>query len=265
MKYNSDVVLCEKLVRHQLIPLLEWCLIDNQACYKTIFNQTAALVQYWSRNQSEIVNYSLYLRHFWNSVESLFEGLLLNLETKSDTTIMSDLAAKQVEFLQSLKHMVKVKKSLKVKFTEEDKEEATSAGNGDLPLGCGADYFDALNALVLKICKVYIGLIDRKRLKILIEQLCNVFCDFSAVNIFARLQSEGNEVKISGVYWNVLYKWLKCSYLCCKSVVDLVFLLMESLTEEEKFQILDSLKNVSCWFSCKNFSVFDFCTFRLII
>lgn len=256
MKYNTDVLLCEKLVRHQLIPVLEWCLMDNQTCYKAIFNQTAALVQYWCRNQTEIENYSVFLKHFWNSAESLFEGLLINLETKSELSIISELAAKQVELLQSLKHMVKVKKQLKVKFAAELKEEAGTAGESDLPLGCGNDYYEALNKLVLKTCEVYIRLINEKRIKILIEQLCNVFSNFCDTNIFTHLRVQccgSGEAKLSGVYRNILYKWLKCSYLCCKSVVDLVFLLMESLDENEKSEVLDSLKEV------------NFCIFRVYV
>lgn len=247
MKYNTDVVLCEKLVRHQLIPLLEWNLMDNQTPHKMVFNQTAALVQYWCRNQSETENYTMFLKHFWNSIEALFEGLLLNLETNSDTSIISDLAAKQVEFLQSLKHMVKIKKQLKVKFTTDDKDEAALSDKTDLPLGCGGDYFDALNKLVLKICEIYIRIINEKRLKTLIEHLCNIFNDFCDSNIFLHLRTYcgGSEAaKLSGIYWNVLYKWLKCSYLCCKAVVDLVFLLMKSLDEEERSKVLESLSEV---------------------
>lgn len=247
MKHNANIVLCEKLVRHQLIPLLEWCLVDNQACYKTVFNQTAALVQYWCRNQTEIENYALYLKHFWSSAESLFEGLLLNMEAKSDTSVISELAAKQVEFLQSLRHMVKPKKQQKVKFTSEDQEEYVNTEKHDLPLGCGIDYFDSLNKLALKTCEAYMKLIDHKRIKMLIEQLYNIFSDFSDTNIFFQLR--GNEkTELSSTYWNVLYKWLKCSYLCCKSVVDLVFLLMKSLNEEEKGAVLNSLKEVSLIF-----------------
>lgn len=251
MKHNANIVLCEKIVRHQLIPLLEWCLMDNQANYKTVFNQTAALVQYWCRNQTEIENYTLYLKHFWGSAESLFEGLLLNLEAKSDTSVISDLAAKQVELLQSLRHMVKPKKQQKVKFTSEDQEECANTEKPDLPLGCGLDYFDSLNKLALKTCEAYIKLINHKRIKMLIEQLYNIFSDFSDTNIFSQLR--GNEkAKLSSIYWNVLHKWLKCSYLCCKSVVDLVFLLIKSLDEEEKIAVLDSLKEVALILCTRN-------------
>lgn len=243
MKFNTDLILCEKLVRNQLIPLLEWCLTDNQACYKAIFNQTAALVQYWSRNQNEIENYPMYLKSFWNNIESLFEGLVLNLELRSDVTIISDMAVKQVEFLQSLKHMVKLKKQLKVTFTAEEKEEPNISQ--ETPLGCGSDYYEALNKLVLKTCEVYIKLINEKRIKTLIEQLCNIFSDFSDTNIFLHLRFGDEETKLSGIYWNILYKWLKCSYLCCKSVVDLIFLLIPTLDEKDKFDVLDSLKEVS--------------------
>lgn len=251
MKYNTDVVLCEKLIRHQLIPMLEWCLMDNQACHKMVFNQTASLIQYWSRNQTEIENYKLYLKHFWNSTKSLFEGLILNLETKSDTAIINDLAVKQVEFLQSLKHTVKIKKQLKVKFTVEDKEETANSKQQqqhDLPLGCDSDYYHALNKLVLVVCEIYIKVINNKRMKTLIEQLCNIFSDFRDSNIFLHLRQE--DAKLSAIYWKILYKWLKCSYLCCKSVIDLTFLLMESLDGEEKAEIFDSLKTVSFFLLC---------------
>lgn len=250
MKHNANIVLCEKLVRHQLIPLLEWCLMDNQACYKTIFNQTAALIQYWCRNQLEIEHYTLFIKLFWNSTESLFEGLLLNLETKSDTSVINDLAGKQVEFLQSLKHMVKPKKQLKVKFTTEEQEECMSVQGHELPLGCGYDYFESLNKLVLKTSEAYIKLINHKRLKVLIEQLYNIFSDFCDANLFSHL-CKSSETKLGGIYWNILYKWLKCKYLSCKSVVDLIFLLLRSLDQEEKITVLNSLNEVSKWTGSK--------------
>lgn len=249
MKHNADVVLCEKLIRHHLLPLLEWCLMDNQACYKTVFNQSAALVQYWCRNQHETKNYPLYLKHFWCSAESLFQGLLSNLELKNDPSSLNELAAKQVEFLQSLKHMAKPKKQLKVKFTTEDTEELPDTEQANSPIGCDTDYFDSLNKLALKTCEAYIRLIEHKRFKALIEQLYNIFSDFCDTDVFAQLRKQfgGNQesANLSGIYWNVLYKWLKCSYLCCKPLVDLVFLLIKSLDEEEKTAVLNSLKEVT--------------------
>lgn len=253
MKQSANVVLCEKLARHQLLPLLEWCLIENQAHCKAVCHQTAALVQYWCRNQNEIENYALYLRHFWNGTESLFEGVLMNVETKSDLSTISDVAARQVELLQSLKHPVKLKKQQKVKFTVENQEETLDTEEKEAPLGCGADYFHSLNKLVLKTCEAYIRLIDRKRTKVLIEQLYNIFSSFCDTGIFSYLRGQfgGNEeAKLSAVYWNILHKWLKCSYLCCKPVVDLVFLLMKSLDdEEERSAVLESLKEVAVFHS----------------
>lgn len=246
MKQSSDVVLCEKLIRQQLFPLLEWCLIDNQASYKTVFNQTASLVQYWCRNQKEIENYSVYLKSFWTNAESFFEGILLNMESKNDIGGITEMTGKQVEFLQSLKHMAKPKKQLKVKFMGEEVDAVDEAVNA--PVGCDADYFEALNNLVLKICEFYIKLINDKRIKPLIENLYNLFSDFFDANIFLHLHTKlaGSAVSlVDGVYKNILYKWLKCSYLCSKPVVDLVFLLLKFVDEQEKSLILDSLKDVS--------------------
>lgn len=245
---KSNVVLCEKLIRSQLISLIEWCLIDTQSCYKAVFNQVTSLIQYWNRNQTDIENCVVYYKQFWANLESLFHGLLLNLEAKNDLKAIAELAGRQVELLQSLKHTVKQKKQFKVKFISDTSQETEEVGDRRTA-DCDAVYFESLNNLVQKTCEIYVRLIEEKKIKDLIEHLYCLVNDFDGRSIFVFLLKQlggGDEPgSLVNVYKVVLWKWLKCRYLCSKPVVDLVFFLFKYLSDDEKGEIVDTLSDVS--------------------
>lgn len=255
MKYailtnKSNIVLCEKLIRSQLISLIEWCFLDSQSCCKTVFGQVTILAQYWSKNQNQIENYTVFSKAFWSNLESLFQGLLLDLDAKNDTKALTELAGKQVDLLHSLRHTVKSKKQFKVKFTTNDDTQDADQADGDNKPSADGDeiYFDALNGFVYKICEVYVKLINEKKNKDLIEHLRSLVSDFDSKSVFQFLLKQmgaGDQMKLLHVYDNILCKWLKCSYLRSRPVVDLIFLLFKWLNREEKLHVLETLKNVS--------------------
>lgn len=196
----------------------------------------------------DLKNCVVYYRQFWSNLESLFQGLLLNLEAKNDAKAISELAGRQVEMLQSLKHTVKPKKQFKVKFTYDRSQENEETGDR-FTSDCDAVYFESLTELVQNTCEIYVRLINDKKIKDLVEHLFCLVNDFDGKRIFAFLMKQlgsGDEAgSLVNVYKVVLWKWLKCHYLCSKAVVDLVFLLFKSLNAEEKQEIMGTLSDVS--------------------
>ncbi|KAK9879336.1 hypothetical protein WA026_004187 [Henosepilachna vigintioctopunctata] len=247
MKNESDVSLCEQLIKTHLMPTLEWCLLETQSCYKTIFNQTASLAQYWSRNDtSEFPNYCRYLNYFWNIVDQMFQDVLMNLNFDESEKIFN-VSSRQIEFLQSMKHVAKVKKSLKVKFDSDN----TLANSGDIEVtssGLGEFYINSLTDLVFKLCQAYVKIIDNKKSKELLDHLVVLIQEFDSKNLFLHISSQVGSEEQNGVidiFQNLLTKWLQREELWCRSLIDLIFMAFKYLVDEEKQIVLDTVEKIS--------------------
>ncbi|GJQ69098.1 hypothetical protein Trydic_g6262 [Trypoxylus dichotomus] len=258
MKNQSNIQLCEKLIKSELMPTLEWCLSESPDSYKQLYNQIAGLVQYWHRNRNhpDVHNYLRYLEYFWTNLDSLFQGLLMNVQHNYERNALTDLAVRQIELLISLKHTIKPRKLMKVKFETE-----APAESGDLNTSatkpksdkCDESYRSVLNSLVFKLCKCYVNIINDKQSKELLEHLYALILEFENREFFVNLSrlvaGDGCEGKLIYIYEGLLYKWLKSSYLCTKAVIDMIFILFKYLDDGEKLNILDTftkLKSEQC-------------------
>lgn len=252
MKNESDIVLCEKLIKMQLMPLLEWCFMEAQSPHKVVFNQVAAMLQYWSRNCNiaEVPNYSKYINYFWNNIYSLFQGLLMNLEHNYEINAVTDFANKYMEFLICLKHNVKPKKQHKVTFSVDSNSEVGDS-NTRIKLVNDLDqfYLNSLHNLVYKTCEEYIRFINNKENKELIRHLTSIIQEFENPQFFLYLNEKigagDQSTSLIDIYNNLLVKWMKSGRLSSKSVIDLLFVLFKYLNVEEKKQILRELSTVS--------------------
>ena len=61
-------------------------------------------------------------------------------------------------------------------------------------------------------------------------------------------ESEESNDTLVTLYDAVFYKWLGNDQMCTEDVIDIIFNLMEFLTESEKNQVLDSLCKVNILF-----------------
>nr|XP_023024069.1 E3 ubiquitin-protein ligase listerin [Leptinotarsa decemlineata] len=247
LKKQDNSVFCKNLIKTQLLTHIEWCLLEDQTSYKTIFNQVASLLQNWSRNSgSEALN--SYLQFFFENLRDLFKDILFNLKEcpNYDAEVISN---KQVEFLQSLKHFSKPKKHFKVTFCSDDTGGTEFASNHQ-PSIVESDkhYFQQLNQLVYRICEDYVEYIEEKQCKMLFQHLYSLIVDFDAQNFFLNL-SEKKKKKDLGfemidIYNNLLIKWLQSKNLSSKHVVSLIFLLMKYVSSNEKKMMLTTLSEV---------------------
>ncbi|KAI4457621.1 zinc finger protein [Holotrichia oblita] len=249
MKNQANIPLCEKLIKTELIPIIEWCLNECPDSYKQLYNQVAGLVQYWHRNRNhqDVHNYLRYLEYFWTNLDSLFQGLLMNVERSFEKNAASDLAVRQIELLISLKHTIKPRKQMKVKFETEPLESGDLNTSGSMMKSdkCDESYQLSLNVLVFKLCKSYVNFINSKQSRELLEHLYALILEFENKDFFVSLSKmvmgDGEEQgKLIHIYEKLLYKWLKSSYLCTKSVIDMIFILFKYLDDSEKLNILET-------------------------
>ncbi|EEZ97459.2 E3 ubiquitin-protein ligase listerin isoform X2 [Tribolium castaneum] len=229
---NCD--LCVKLIKSHLLPLIEWSLRAEQVCYRTVFHQIALLVQYWNRNKN-LANYSEYLALFWSNVVTLVESVS-KFEEENE-----DLVDRQIVFLQHLKTIAKPKEQLKVKFEEEARSESHLEGATQID----ASYNENLTLLVYTLLKTYVVQIEENKSKVLIPNVYAVVRLFESreflVGLSRSLYQSDNLVTV----YDKLFEWLKSDELSCETLVDLAFILLNYVNDDEKNVILESFLQLS--------------------
>ncbi|XP_044263006.1 E3 ubiquitin-protein ligase listerin [Tribolium madens] len=223
--------LCVKLIKSHLLPLIEWSLRAEQVCYRTVFHQVALLVQYWNRNKN-LANYPEYLGLFWsNVIESLSK-----FEEENE-----DLIDRPVVFLQHLKTIAKPKEQLKVKFEAEARSESHLEGATQID----ASYKENLTSLVYTLLNSYVAQIEGKKSKILIPNVYSLVRMFESREFLIGLSKKLNELDNLMSVYDKLFAWLKSDELSCETLVDLAFILLSYVTDDEKNVILASFLQLS--------------------
>ncbi|KAJ8918958.1 hypothetical protein NQ315_016860 [Exocentrus adspersus] len=247
LKKQSDLPLCKTLIKNHLLSTIEWCLTEDQTSYKSVFNQVAALVQYWSRN-TQTDAFCSYLSFFFETLSDLLTDILFNL-TETRKCDVETVCSKEIEFLQSLKRVSKPKKQFKVKFDQDETDIGENVkSSGSLALETNTEYFQQLNVLVYRVCEDYVKYIEEAQSKVLLEHLCSLVVDFDTkkffTNLHEKMRKKNGDARLIDVFTEILYKWLNTSALCCKQVVDLIFLLFAYVGDEEKEFILEKLSEI---------------------
>ncbi|KAG5874665.1 hypothetical protein JTB14_012946 [Gonioctena quinquepunctata] len=248
LKRQEDSTLCKSLISSQLLTIIDWCLMEDQTSYKTVFNQVAALLRNWSRNSNcELLK--SYLNFSFKNIRDLFRETLFNFKENPIHDVES-ISNKQLEFLQSLKHTNKPKKQFKVTFSDNDAGDTEfTQHHKPLIVQYDEDYSQLLNTLVYKICEDFVEYIEEKQCQVLFEHLCSLIVDFDAQEFFMNLsetmKKKNPDSKVIDIYNNLFMKWLESKELCNKHVVSLIFLLFRYVDEKEKRLILNTLSEVA--------------------
>lgn len=252
LKHQQDVGLCEKLIKTQLYPLLEWCFIEKDSPHKNVFNHVGAMIQYWSRNcdNSVTINYTKYLEYFWKNLSSMFKGLFCNLEQNSTEEEIENFGMKNTEFLLCLRHSIKIKKQQRVKFSYETCKYSSTLPEDEISCyDLSEKYVNDLYALVYETCQSYINLINIKNTKRPLVYLKSIIQEFESEKFFYFLnekvtgQTENNN--LLDIYNNLIKKWLLSESLASEDVIDMVFLLFKYLPDDDKSTALRDLIAVS--------------------
>lgn len=231
---NKNSELCSKLIKSHLLPLIEWSFKGEQVCYRTVFHQVAVLVQYWNRNKN-LENYPEFLNLFWSSVINLIEsGSIFDAENPES----QDLVDRHVVFLQHLKNTAKPKEQQKVKFSEE----VQSGHESHLEVATETDsvYNQNLTILVYTILKSYISQIQDKKSQFLIPNVFSLIRLFESREFLIGFSRNFNQSENFLQLYEKLFDWLKTKELACETLVDLTFILLKYVTNDQKKQILES-------------------------
>lgn len=253
-KNQTDEVFCKKLIASQLMPIINWCLIEDISCFKSVSKQIAGLVQSWSRHSTKSKMFEKYLRFFFDLIVELFSGMLrddldfrnMKEDIQDDVVIITD---KQLEFLHSLKHVPKPKRKAQVKFVEGENDSTKEIpAASESSVHCDEKYVELLNNLVFSLCERYVEYIDLHYCKKLFGNLYSLVSEFDTMSIFTKLKEKmkttNPDATFYNIYQDIMDVWYRIPDYNCKHVVDLAFMLFRYITAEDKERILGSLTQV---------------------
>lgn len=208
----------------------------------------AALVKYWLKQAKEgqSEKYDQLIRNFWQNVGATITAQIDKLSTDhADITKLID------------GHILLVQ-TLKTSFIQETKKHQSIKFDGDSPTivekpketpQCDASiverYNHNLNDLVQKICGHYFEFASKKEISSpVLMPLITLLIDFDSRDLFTGVARQFDCDSTYKFYETVLRTWLAGDTMRCKAVIDIVFLFMKHLTEQEQDALFDSFKQV---------------------
>lgn len=212
----ANVPLCKFLIKH-LGTVLEWCLMTEAVHYKLIFAEVSTLMRNLVKTKDSDVKQGL-LEHFFSGLFDLFSRLLNNPHAAAVINRQAEL-------------------TLSLQGNGGEKDEANSEF-----------YAHTLQQFVLKVFGLYIQYIEQTSSNELFAFLCLLIEHFGKAPIFqfalAQLK-DASAPAYMDIYNKWFKKWLQLEEMYCPSLLDLVFLLLEVVTDPDKEIILDELLEVS--------------------
>lgn len=209
IKNNSTPDLYKSLFT-PLFNCIEWCLSKDATYYRIIFSKIAVLISNWRKSENQAVLIKLFL----DLLKEMAHRCLISCPAVQQAQMYHRL----VRFLLDLKN------------------------TGDQNDGFSNELLKvALNSFA-KLGQVSIT-------KEIIESFVTLITGFGKSQVFRALQeqckSETVDFEMMDIYTKLLATWLFCDETFCKSVVDLVFLLLDELNDKEKEIVLNDLLKVS--------------------
>ncbi|XP_046741676.1 E3 ubiquitin-protein ligase listerin isoform X2 [Diprion similis] len=248
---NENEMLCETLLKQQLMPTLEWCLVEISPVKPLIFNQISQLIRYWSKNRSsaDYKSYGHLVRQFWSTLENTLLNLIDTTEANFDSVYISNLYDSVLELLLSLKNTAVVtRKNLRVKFS--DSNERAERSDEVLPkVKCPDEdtkYCTELAQLINKITSVYFDNISKNSSESAIMlTFYKLITNFESKDLFVTLtKSCGKDASFLDFYNETLKKWVIEKPEQTELLIMLLFSLIKYLDKSEKKTILASLSEL---------------------
>lgn len=195
-----------------LFNCIEWCFSKEAALYQVIFAQIAVLISNLRKQENQEV-----IKIFLDQLKEMLDRGLINIPYVHQALMFHKL----VNLILALKNT--------------------------------ADQHDGFSNELLKIALNWYNSYTKSGqvsvAKEIIESFITLIKGFGRSQFFRALQeqckSETVDFQMMDIYSKLLATWLFSDETFCKSVVDLVFLLLDELNDNEKETVLNDLLKVS--------------------
>ncbi|KAJ8727288.1 hypothetical protein PYW07_001407 [Mythimna separata] len=207
----------------------------------------ADLLKYWLKQskQEHTDKYDQLIRNFWQNVGAT----VLTQIDKSGTD------PEEIEKL--IEGHILLLQTLKTSFSQEVKKKHSIKFDGDAPVvteksavvtpQCDAAlverYKHNLDDAVHKICAHYLDSAEKKQMSsAIVTPVYTLLVEFDSKQLFVALARQFDVDSVFRLYDKVFRSWLAGDTMRCKTLVDIVFLLMKYMTEEEQDAMFDTFQ-----------------------
>lgn len=244
----ENVGLCVRLLKEQLMPIVETCMTEKNTVRQFCFVEITLLIRYWSKNRTNdgYKSYVTLMQEFWTELRSLYDKLDNAPQESTAMPHAVDTRDTVIELLLSLRNASdRTRKRLKVRFSAVDTiDPATrSESRSEIKvIDANTDVvFNAeLHKFVTALCMSYFQQINHQESVDYTVQLNKLMKHFTSKELFDELS------KLFGhnffEFYSRTLKQLKSQDPEAKEqIVELLFYSFGYLTDEEKTELLQEL------------------------
>lgn len=209
----------------------------------------AALVSYWLKEAKEDngEKYDQLVRNFWQNIGSTLLTQIGKLST--DPEEIARLVECHILLVKTLKTSFQqdVRHQRSITFDDDAPAAAPRARTPQLCDEAAAQlYRHNLDCVVQQLCAAYFELASAWQLcGAVLTPLVALLADFDSPALFAAVGHQLGAAAPYALYEEQLRVWLAGDAMRCRAVVDVLFLLLKHLSEDEQDAVFDSFQQVS--------------------
>lgn len=243
----ENVDLCVRLLKEQLMPVIEACMTDSIFMKQCCFIEITHLIRYWSKNRTneKYKSYVSLMEQFWIELPLLFEKYM---NMSKGFACIADGKDSHIEFLLNLKDVPdRTRKKLKVKFSDPSDSVTVSEPKVKVIDVYADTVFNAeLCKFVNVLCTIYFNSInvsinDHQNIEY-IEQLNKLMKHFASRELFiAFSKSFKFDENFFEFYDKSLKPLLMQKSKMAEQALELLFYFITYINDAEKDIVLKSL------------------------
>ncbi|XP_011257020.1 uncharacterized protein LOC105251738 [Camponotus floridanus] len=238
----ENIELCMRLLKEQLMFVIEACMTDSISMKQFCFVEVAHLIRYWSKNRINegYIAYISLMQQFWIELRLLFIRLI-NISKEIVTSHTIDTKDSQIEFLLTLKNLPdRNHKKLKVRFS--DSSPIASQSKVKIDIYTDTVFNAELCEFVNELCIVYFNNIKNQQSIKYVKQLNKLIKYFASQELFVALSKSFKFDKdFFEFYNNNLRSMLLKNSEIMEEVIELIFYFIKYTSDTKKNEVLKSL------------------------
>ncbi|XP_036139185.1 uncharacterized protein LOC105831366 isoform X2 [Monomorium pharaonis] len=243
---TENVNLCIRLLKEQLMPLIEACMTDNNFMKQYCFPEITSLIRYWSKHRTndKYKSYVSLMEQFWIELPLLFDRFMNMSKGIANNVDEKDC---HIEFLLNLKNVPDcTRKKLKVKFSDPSDSIIVSESKVKVIDAYVDTVFNAeLCTFVNRLCTIYFNSINVSindyLYKEYIGQLNRLMKHFASKELFIAFSKSFKFDDFFEFYDKSLKLLLLQKSEMAEQVLELIFHFITYINDAEKDKVLKSL------------------------
>ncbi|XP_068631510.1 E3 ubiquitin-protein ligase listerin [Battus philenor] len=225
--------------------------VHDDQCRKNLIKYSvmkmAALLKFWLKRSKEDDDqkYEQLVRAVWQNLGSILSSQVDAPEVSVDG--IHKVIEDHILLLQTLKTAINQdeKKQLTIKFAgdPEVEPEAKIVTTSECDAAAAERYRHNLDETVERMCAMYLDFAGKhKAADAVLAPLVALLVEFDSERLYRGLARHFGADSVYGLYERLLRNWLMDEAMQCRALLDVVFLLLKYLSEQEQDWVFDSFE-----------------------